>query len=611
MLSRRNAPLSKRAVRRLRATFARQSTSSTTSFQVCGSCSGMGIGSSPSLAVKSPSMMRCACSYASLTQERMTVRPSHCDSMLPSGVMSHTAENARRSTPGLRLHSSWHSRCGSIGMTRCTRYTLVQRDAASSSNAVSGLTKWVTSAMCTPMRSSPLSSRSTLSASSRSRAVRGSMVKTRTDLKSRLASISVWVTSQGLSGRQSITSWEKSASSMPSAARMAAVSVSISPAWPIDSRTCASGVICPASHATRRADTRWWGTPAGLWQSSVSCATSCCGRVCILTIMRGMRGSDGTSVAMPLASDMSEPITRSRRAAFCSIATTRPRGRILGLASRNCDMLRSAASGLPAASDTASVSSPLSSVSVSTSSPLSFSSIPDVGAAPASPSASWLSCSYHCSRGRMCTATSSPTTARFWSVKPLMSTSTGRPTTLTYASVRLLALQRNCARKTAPVFMPRCRSAWPQCSLKRPFLVRAFRLCSSAPDGVAFPAGSALDCDCLRPAPFGLGSRLGMSIGGCSCVPPALPEVCWDCPPRLPRFLPPALSARLPPGPTGPARPAPLAPFPPFCAVGFASVPPAPLSPLAWLLPRSACCWPPDSEASAGPLRLALPNRPP
>mmetsp|Transcript_30454 Transcript_30454/g.54551 ORF Transcript_30454/g.54551 Transcript_30454/m.54551 type:complete len:204 (+) Transcript_30454:904-1515(+) len=203
-----------------------------------------------------------------------------------------------------------------MGITRCTRYTLVLRLTASSSSAVFGFTKWVTSAMWTPMRRSPLSSLCTLRASSRSLAVRGSMVKTRTDLKSRRLAISSSSTSHGLSGRQSITSCEKSASSIPSAARIAAVSVSISPACPMDSRTCANGVIWCASQATRRADTRRCGVPAAFWQSSISSSFRCAGNVCIFTIMRGILGSDGTIAARPLASDISEPMILSRRAAF-------------------------------------------------------------------------------------------------------------------------------------------------------------------------------------------------------------------------------------------------------------------------------------------------------
>lgn len=62
--------------------------------------------------------------------------------------------------------------------------------------------------------------------------------------------------------------WEKSASTMPSAARMAEVSVSISPACPMDSRTWARGYRQVAVHSTMRAETRWWTSPDALRQSA-------------------------------------------------------------------------------------------------------------------------------------------------------------------------------------------------------------------------------------------------------------------------------------------------------------------------------------------------------
>mmetsp|Transcript_25385 Transcript_25385/g.60376 ORF Transcript_25385/g.60376 Transcript_25385/m.60376 type:complete len:201 (-) Transcript_25385:1823-2425(-) len=199
---------------------------------------GSSLASSP---VKDPSIILCACSYASLTHDLMTERPIHCERTSPSGVMSQTMENARRSVPGLRLQRSWQRRCGSMGSTRCTRYTLVDRCEATSSSGVWGLTKCETSAMWTPIRRRPPGSASTLRASSRSRAVRGSIVNTRAGLKSlRLASSSSEI-DQGMAGRQSRASCGKSASTMPSAARIAAVSDSISPACPMDSRICASG----------------------------------------------------------------------------------------------------------------------------------------------------------------------------------------------------------------------------------------------------------------------------------------------------------------------------------------------------------------------------------
>lgn len=79
-------------------------------------------------------------------------------------------------TPGLRLQSSSHSSDGSMGMARCTKYTVVARVAALASNADPGGMKWDTSAMWTPIRQRPLPRSSTESASSRSLAVGGSIV---------------------------------------------------------------------------------------------------------------------------------------------------------------------------------------------------------------------------------------------------------------------------------------------------------------------------------------------------------------------------------------------------------------------------------------------------
>ena len=63
-----------------------------------------------------------------------------------------------------------------MGMTRCTRYTLVALSAALASKAEPGGMKCETSAMCTPTRQLPPGRLSTDNASSKSRAVGGSML---------------------------------------------------------------------------------------------------------------------------------------------------------------------------------------------------------------------------------------------------------------------------------------------------------------------------------------------------------------------------------------------------------------------------------------------------
>jgi len=63
------------------------------------------------------------------------------------GVISHNTENAKRSTCCRNEHRFVPSSSGSISIRLSTRYTVVQRLAASSSIGVVGLTKCDTSAM--------------------------------------------------------------------------------------------------------------------------------------------------------------------------------------------------------------------------------------------------------------------------------------------------------------------------------------------------------------------------------------------------------------------------------------------------------------------------------
>lgn len=77
------------------------------------SCKCTGGGSWPSSALKWPSIISCACSYASLAQVRMMERPVHWFIMCPSGVSSHTMENAKRSTPAQEGGVLWAVGCQS------------------------------------------------------------------------------------------------------------------------------------------------------------------------------------------------------------------------------------------------------------------------------------------------------------------------------------------------------------------------------------------------------------------------------------------------------------------------------------------------------------------
>ena len=53
--------------------------------------------------------MSWAWSYASLAQERMTVRPHHCFRMCPSLVISQMTENVSLSTPMKQSQGSDHA----------------------------------------------------------------------------------------------------------------------------------------------------------------------------------------------------------------------------------------------------------------------------------------------------------------------------------------------------------------------------------------------------------------------------------------------------------------------------------------------------------------------
>lgn len=137
-------------------------------------------------------MISCAVSYANLAFDLIMVfwtRP-RLESTCPSAPTSKKQENVSRSTPGLSEHRFSHSSRGSIGSTWCGKYTEVVRRRASSSKGVFSATKWPTSAICTPTSNTPSLTFSTLNASSRSRAVIGSIVQMHFYVRSTLVCLS-------------------------------------------------------------------------------------------------------------------------------------------------------------------------------------------------------------------------------------------------------------------------------------------------------------------------------------------------------------------------------------------------------------------------------------
>lgn len=78
--------------------------------------------------------LRLAALYAMIW---LSIESSHM--LMLTGDKSQMMEKVSRGPPGCRLHSSSHSRRGSIGITRSMRYTLVPRSRASASSSVPGL----------------------------------------------------------------------------------------------------------------------------------------------------------------------------------------------------------------------------------------------------------------------------------------------------------------------------------------------------------------------------------------------------------------------------------------------------------------------------------------
>ena len=229
--SRRKAPFSKRLRRRHRANLW----SWLTWAEICSTVAPSEIGGS-SLGFHCLfgfSIMSWACSYAILTRERIIPLPFHSSKISPFSDICQTMEKVKRSSPGFKLHSSSHKRRGSMGITFCTMYVDVALSMATSSNAVPLRTKKLTSAMCTPTSKRPSWIFLQWTASSRSLAVRGSIVKTQSSRKSLLYSNSFSGIFQGVSwGKHARASSEKGPESIPYSKRIPSVSGSISPASP-------------------------------------------------------------------------------------------------------------------------------------------------------------------------------------------------------------------------------------------------------------------------------------------------------------------------------------------------------------------------------------------
>ncbi len=94
---------------------------------------------------------------------------------------------ANRSCPGTSEQAPLESSTGSIGSTAPGTYTLVPRRYASRSTGERGLTYALTSAICTHTRQPPPSSVRAEMASSKSRALAGSIVNVGSDRRSRRA----------------------------------------------------------------------------------------------------------------------------------------------------------------------------------------------------------------------------------------------------------------------------------------------------------------------------------------------------------------------------------------------------------------------------------------
>ncbi len=179
----------------------------------------------------------------------MTVSPNHTFSTFASLSRVNIAETVRRSSFGFNEQRSVERICGSIGMVRSTRYTLVARSRASVSSALPGFTKNETSAMWTPTSNFPSESCRTERASSKSLASKGSMVQVLTFRKSACGLRAIRAVTSVLNNARpfssscfaSLMTPGGNSGENPCPKASARISVSCTPALPITSSIVPSG----------------------------------------------------------------------------------------------------------------------------------------------------------------------------------------------------------------------------------------------------------------------------------------------------------------------------------------------------------------------------------
>mmetsp|Transcript_76897 Transcript_76897/g.248862 ORF Transcript_76897/g.248862 Transcript_76897/m.248862 type:complete len:332 (-) Transcript_76897:515-1510(-) len=231
----------------------------------------------------------------------MTVLAKRWLSTSASGVISKMAENASRSLPSARNEQTSVVRSrGSMSTRRSTRYTEVLRERASASRAVSGCTKCVTSAMCTPTRKLPLPSASQESASSMSSQPGGSMEQTQTLRKSSRPAMSSGPGRKSSGGRQARTSSEKGSSQTLCSMRMACVSARRSPTLPRASANCARGYSLKRSQTLMVTTTRRFSKSSSSLTSSGRVSSELGKRLSVGTKKRTPSSSSGPSASFAL-----------------------------------------------------------------------------------------------------------------------------------------------------------------------------------------------------------------------------------------------------------------------------------------------------------------------
>mmetsp|Transcript_7087 Transcript_7087/g.29249 ORF Transcript_7087/g.29249 Transcript_7087/m.29249 type:complete len:366 (-) Transcript_7087:1885-2982(-) len=202
--------------------------------------------------------------------------------------------------------------------------------------------------MCTPTFKPPSGSRSQCNASSRSRAVGGSIETTRVLVKSRRVKRSrsgtvhrLWLSpvagskKTGTSGRhRSASSENAEAPRTACSATSAAVAVARSSASPRTSVTTQLGCVCAGGQLSRRATTRLFLSVSMPFADAAATRTSGGNAVSrVSTRIKGSFGSEGkkrSAPAPPAESPSARsryPVTTSRRGDVSCTATTRPTGR--------------------------------------------------------------------------------------------------------------------------------------------------------------------------------------------------------------------------------------------------------------------------------------------